>query len=1175
MTSWRPLLTLLLSLWTSLAMALPQCDLIFSKPPSGGHEDDIVLPPNTEADGSLYVESKCNGRGLCNSPYRLSPTRDYYFDTLSIVGSGHSEAQLTIPDSPDGVSTRLFVNSLEIDHGSLNWNGAPEDLVIIVYGDAVFTQAKIKGILYADDDVSLTGQVQFEGAIAAGDDYKAEGNSNVMIDLDALDKGDLSGICENAPPLLAFGTAQLDSNGTGSVSFEARVTPPVLFLTPAISPNNTNNQGATTVRVVDFVQDGSGQYVGVNIAQMDPPRRSGAIVPGALASVDYLLASEGIHRYSGPGNDQLVLEVGRISSGRYQGKRAGDSSPGISSGWETVNFTAGESGTPALLTQMQTLQSGLFQTVTAQNVSAGSAQLTIEHSETSAQLTRKQTIGYLAAWGGGQITLPDGVTRQVAAGRGLTHDRGTRTRDLQAQCNHLNDFPAPFARPPLFWSNRNTRNGGDGGWARRCQLTSTQFSVVNDEDQALDLERSHYAESVGYLAIEAAAQSQLYYRIEHDGDAVTCQGEPVTIKVCNDADCNALATQPVNVVLSPATGWEGGNSLTVTGQATAVLWQGQPGAVNVSLTGGVAGPVSCLVGGTEVGSNQCIINYQRSALLLEPGAPLGCRDETLVVKAVRASDSDPRQCVPAITGQQSVDFTLSALSPAAPVGNPVFRIGGQALPFNTSQSRTLTFNRNGEATLAANYSDVGQLSLAARYQQDQSGEDIELAGSSDFVVAPAGLHLSSPDSNALCASGDASCSAFVAAGTDFNVSVTPVCWQRDGDTDFSDNPVVQNFVHSGVPIEPQLVAPSGGQPSTSGSVSVPVQLNKVPMATTQVSEVGNYRWQLAANAGGQRQIDYMGRTISAYSADTLGRFTPAYLAVVPNVPSLAGCNGMGYLAQPLGFATAPRLTIKGVNANGQVTQNYNSAFWRLSTSLTPRSYADASGRPAIDEALAGTLREDNVGDTSKDRELWLEGTQIAYRRSPALVAPFDAEVDMTIDASALTDQDGICYGDGSRCDALVIENIGGLEARYGRLVLDNVYGTESQALTLPVRAEYYDGSQFVRNGLDSCTLYQASSLSVADGTLSVSGGGTLSAGRGRVTIAPAGRVLDTLVEYQLTYPHYLQWYWGRAAAQDDVARQCVAADGSTDRLCNPKARVTFGRYRGHDKVIYRRERLSD
>ncbi|MBY6187260.1 hypothetical protein KUV89_11580 [Marinobacter hydrocarbonoclasticus] len=857
----------LLALMPVTASALPQCDLIFTKPPSGDHEDSIVLPDNDESDGSIYIEAKCRGGGLCNSPYRITEVRDYYLDTLSLVGHGNTEAVLNIPESPPGTSTRLFVNELVIDHGSINWGGAPEDLVIIVYGDLALTQARIKGILYIDDDVTLTGQVQFEGAIAAGEDYMAAGNSNISIDLDALEDGDLSGICDN-----------------------------------------------------------------------------------------------------------------------------------------------------------------------------------------------------------GQST-------------------------------------------------------------------------------------------------------NLYYRIEHDGDAVTCRGEPVTIKVCNDASCNSLASQAVSVTLSPTSGWAGGNRVTVTGQSTVNLWHATAEPVTVSLNPDTAGPVSCWVNGNEVSAAQCQILYSSSALLLSPGEPLGCRDETIEIQAVRANSTNPLQCDPAFTGSQEVSFTVSALNPATPVGSPRLTLDGQTLPFGTSQTRTLTFDANGRATVLANYNDAGQLGLSARYEQQQSGETIELKGQSDFVVAPAGFHISSPDSEALCASGDVSCSAFRAAGSDFNLSVKAACWAADGDTDFGDNPTTPNFLLSQLDVEPELVAPGGGKPSTTGSesLSFTAQQAGVAQVQTRISEVGAFRWRLKAGTS----VNYLGRTIDAHSSDTLGRFTPYALSVTANTPTLEGCNAMGYLAQPLGFATAPRLTVRGLNVQGQVTRNYNSSFWRLASGLAPRSYADESGRPAVDEVTSGTLTEENVGDTDQDRILWLDGTEIAYQRGESLVAPFGAAVDMTIDSDALKDQDGICYGDGTACLPLVIEDIGGIEARYGRMVIDNVYGSENQALTLPVRAEYYDGSRFVRNALDSCTAYLATDLTFDNDGLSASGGGILDAGRGRLTIAPAGKALDALAEYQLVFPHHLQWYWGRLAAQDALGRQCVESDGTSNRLCNPKARVTFGRFRGHDKVIFRRERLSE
>jgi len=45
-----------------------------------------------------------------------------------------------------------------------------------------------------------------------------------------------------------------------------------------------------------------------------------------------------------------------------------------------------------------------------------------------------------------------------------------------------------------------TRNGGNGGWARECERSSTEIGYRIDEDQFFDAERSHIRETVGFLA---------------------------------------------------------------------------------------------------------------------------------------------------------------------------------------------------------------------------------------------------------------------------------------------------------------------------------------------------------------------------------------------------------------------------------------------------------------------------------------------------------------------------------------------------------------------------------------------------------------------------------------------------------------------------------------------------
>ena len=47
--------------------------------------------------------------------------------------------------------------------------------------------------------------------------------------------------------------------------------------------------------------------------------------------------------------------------------------------------------------------------------------------------------------------------------------------------------------------------------------------------------------------------------------------------------------------------------------------------------------------------------------------------------------------------------------------------------------------------------------------------------------------------------------------------------------------------------------------------------------------------------------------------------------------------------------------------------------------------------------------------------------------------------------------------------------IGSHEFRYGRLLVENAYGSEFEDLDIGIGIEYYDGTNFVVNDADSCT----------------------------------------------------------------------------------------------------------
>ena len=164
--------------------------------------------------------------------------------------------------------------------------------------------------------------------------------------------------------------------------------------------------------------------------------------------------------------------------------------------------------------------------------------------------------------------------------------------------------------------------------------------------------------------------------------------------------------------------------------------------------------------------------------------------------------------------------------------------------------------------------------------------------------------------------------------------------------------------------------------------------------------------------------------------------------------------------------------------------------------------------------------------------------------------------------------------------------IGSTRVRFGRLRLDNVYGSELLPLTVRAWAEYWTSQEFATNKLDSCTSIASSRLGLGPytGLLNKDNFGldrlpagplTLDKGAGSVIMSSGtltGSVFlgvnlsGTTTETTCAGPLLL----GAAATSPDLSflrgKWCGTSYGN-----DPRAKLTFGVYRSLRKLIHRRE----
>src|SRR5690606_32626610 len=172
-----------------------------------------------------------------------------------------------------------------------------------------------------------------------------------------------------------------------------------------------------------------------------------------------------------------------------------------------------------------------------------------------------------------------------------------------------------------------------------------------------------------------------HFEILHDGGALTCAPEEVTVRACKNASCSEIYTDPVTVTLAPATGWVGGNVKALNnGIGTFALRRTTVGTLNLGVTDSepTAKPLSInLCRAADGGATtSCTLSFAASGFVFEvPDMPAN-KPSNLIqdvrVRAVKVDDVS-QQCVPAFqNASKSVSFWSEYVAPGAG-GRPVSR----------------------------------------------------------------------------------------------------------------------------------------------------------------------------------------------------------------------------------------------------------------------------------------------------------------------------------------------------------------------------------------------------------------------------------------------------------------------------------------------------------------------
>lgn len=691
-----------------------------------------------------------------------------------------------------------------------------------------------------------------------------------------------------------------------------------------------------------------------------------------------------------------------------------------------------------------------------------------------------------------------------------------------------------------------------------------------------------------------------HFEFDHTGQGLTCNAETVTIRACANASCSQLFTAPLSATLLPDSAadgvWVGGNQVSFSGgTAQLQLRRNTPGVVTLGVKGSnpTTKPLSktlCRIGNGGLSENNCSLTFADSGFVFDVPDKRANRPEQVLVKAVKKSDVT-KQCVPSFQSQtKTLNFWSSYQTPSAPISSKAVTINNTAIGTSSAlpTAVNLLFDINGQASISVNYPDAGKLQLDAKYTGTGDEQGLVMAGSDQFVSVPAGLCVKPVDANASCSSANMTCNVYRKAGQTFGMTVQAMAWEKDGDPDFcSGNLPTPNFSDAQMKLASKVVAPSianGGLDGALGvaSYSHSAQANNLNTISNQtISEVGVF--QIAAQAS----PNYLGTASSlnipiGYSAN-IGRFVPDRF-LISNVSVIPACGGFSYMDQLFPMS----MELSALNIAGDITKNYFPPFSLATAKLVGENNNNGVDLQSRLSALPIKADSWNQGVATVDASYQANFSRVTPNVATNLYqdGPFEL-LDIGVQLMdndprpnglysyvASPDMDAASTGTCTNCNA---KKISTQTLRHGRVVMDNTYGPETEILRMPTRAEYWNGSSWALNSADNCTTavyalgsqvdhsalgYNFDPDLVAGQSVVRSGGtATFQAGQFELlwqAVITSGLPYRGQVTAPLDVPTWLEWYWNWNGV-------------SPTEVTEPRASAYFGRYRGHDKIIYWRE----
>lgn len=619
-----------------------------------------------------------------------------------------------------------------------------------------------------------------------------------------------------------------------------------------------------------------------------------------------------------------------------------------------------------------------------------------------------------------------------------------------------------------------------------------------------------------------------HVRLEHDGGAVTCSREPVTVRACADSNCTSVYTGTVNLTLTPsgwwsaATGGSQSDNVSFSGGsavfylASATTSSVTLGASNISSTSGGSPTYKCFIGNTQ----SCSLSFATSGFNFStiPTQTAGTTSTAISVQAVTGTSGGT--CT-GFSSAKTVGLAMQCIDPTTCAGNQI-SVNGTAIASNPASSISnwtsvsLNFDSTSTATFTLNYPDVGRLRLSARYPANSS---TGTTGSSNtFVVRPYDLTWSNirrtSDSYANPAASSAGGGVFAKAGESFSVTLTAVNANGAATPNFGKEVSPEGFT-----LTHSLVAPTGGVAGALGG-SRNLAGSNFSAGAASVTDLAWDDVGIITLTATLADGDYLGTGNLTKTSGNIGRFTPHHFNTdaTPACPSITEDPPahFTYSGQPF-----TDVTVAATDANNDTVQNYDAALGYGKT-ITLSDAGDAGTIGILSNNTLAAEVSQGVGVK----------TTVTYDFASKVTAPRQ----LTLRA---TDTDLVTSATGSEARPWIYS---------GRLYVGNITGSELTPLSVPLLTQYYNGTTWVTNTEDVCTSLTANFVSFAGFAGNLASGETsaslsnnpLVAGDAGLSLSAPGAGNAGSATVTVTTPGaYLQFDWNSDHTPEDPSATVI------------------------------------